>query len=301
MSPTDTDEIYEKLLQIYKDRYPHNPRHVLSYKISELVREGRTRENAILTLYEGEGKITRAEAEELGEAIRKKKEETIEQQIEEHNKSVEKLTLLFSKGEMSEESYRAAIKPHEEKIAKLEIEKKEEEVKSLEEKMAKLKREVKEEATVEPKRESVELGAPPPTSTKRLDLRTISKYFIHGFAFSILFSVMFILWIFIFAVLIVAGAIIGLIIGLGLLVLIVGYLNSEITGFLWFEVDQEFWNLLFHGGVLFVALLAVNAIIIWVPTTIFPSVGVQIITLIIGSFVDGVVGKEIAAIWQEED
>lgn len=302
MSSADIDEIYQELLQIYKVRYPDNPRHVLSYKISELVREGRTREKAILILYEAEGKITRAEAKELGEAIRKKKAEALEQQIKKHKKSVKKLTLLFSKDELDEESYKAAIKPLEEKIARLEQEKKEDEIKSLEKKLAKLKREEKEEATVKLKRKSVELPAPPPTApTKRLDPKILSKYFIHGFAFSILFFVMLLVWVFALAILVVSGAIIGLIIGFGLLIIIVGYLNSMITDYLWFTVDQEFWSLLFHGCVLFVVLLIVNVIVVWVPNRVFSSVYVQIITFIIGTFVNGLVGKKVAEIWQEED
>lgn len=281
MSPMDIDEIYEKLLEIYEVRYPYNARQMLLYKTSELVREGRTREKAILTLYEEEGKITRAEAEELGEAIRKKKEETIEQQIKEHKKRVKKLTLLFSKGELDEESYKAAIKPLEEKIAKLE-------------------REKKEEATVKFKRELVELPAPPPTvPTERLDLKTISKYFIHGFAFSVLFLILGIAWVFALVILASVGSAIGLLIGFGLLVYIVGFLNSEITDFLWFTVEREFWSMLFHGGVLFVTLLIVNGIFIWVPNSIFPSVYVQIITFTIGVFLNGLVGKKVAEIWRE--
>lgn len=186
MSSADIDRIYEELLQIYTVRYPYNSKRVLSYKIMELIRDGKTREQAILTLYEKEGKITLAEARELGEAFRKKKEEEIEKQIKEHKKRVEKITLLFSKGELDEESYKAAIKPFEEKIAMLEKEKKEDEIKMLEDKLAKLKSEIREEVTVKPEPELVELPAPPPTApTRRLDLETALKYFIHGFAFSI--------------------------------------------------------------------------------------------------------------------
>ncbi len=289
MSAADIDEIYEELLQIYNTQYI-NPKEILSYKIIELMKEGRSRENAILTLYEREGKIAPAEVEVLEEDaikkkqalekdIRKKKEDTIRQQIKDHKKSLEKLALLLSKGELDEESYRAAIKPHEEKIAKLEKEK-------------------KDEATVKLKRESVELPAPPPTApTKRLDPKILSKYFIHGFAFSVLFLVMFLVWVFALAILVVSGAIIGLIIGFGLLALIVGYLNSVITDYLWFTTNKEFWNLLFHGCVLFAALLAVDAIIIWAPNRIFPSVEVQIIAFIIGTFVNGLVGKKVAEFW----
>lgn len=176
MPATDIDEIYKKLLKIFEVRYPYNPREMLSYKISELMEEGKTRENAILTLYEREGKITLAEARELGEAVRKEKEEDIEKQIREHQKSVKKLTLLFSKGELTEESYKAAVKPLEEKIARLEREKKEDEIKELEEKLADLKGKKREEATLKPKRESVELPALPPTGpTKGLNLKIFRK------------------------------------------------------------------------------------------------------------------------------
>ena len=58
MSSADIDKIYKELLQIYSARY-ENPKAVLSYKIIELKREGKTREKAILTLYEEEGKIKR--------------------------------------------------------------------------------------------------------------------------------------------------------------------------------------------------------------------------------------------------
>lgn len=161
MSSATVDEIYDKLLEIFQVRYPYNPREVLSHKISELVGEGRTRENAILTLYEREGKITLTEARELGETIRKEKEETIEKEIKEHKKSIETLTLLFSKGELTEESYEAAIKPLEDKIARLEKEKKEDEIKVLEERLTELKSEPGDEAAPKPKRESIELPAPP--------------------------------------------------------------------------------------------------------------------------------------------
>ncbi len=292
MSATDINEIYEELLQIYNAQYI-NPKDILSYKIIELMKDGRSRENAILTLYEREGKIAPAEVEVLEEDaikkkqalekdIRKKKEDTIRQQIVDHKKSLEKLALLLSKGELDEESYRAAIKHHGEKIAKLENEK-------------------KDEAPVKLKRESVELPAPPPPApTKGLDLKILSKYFMHGFAFSILFFAMFVIWIVALVGLIVTGAMIGLLIGFGLLILIVGYLNTIITDFLWFAVDQEFWSLLFHGFVLFVALLIVNVVVVWVPNRVFPSVYVQIITFIIGTFVNGLVGKSVAEIWQEE-
>jgi len=62
MSSADIDKIYEELLKIYSARYG-NPKEVLAYKIIELKREGKTREEAILTLYEEEGKIKREKRE----------------------------------------------------------------------------------------------------------------------------------------------------------------------------------------------------------------------------------------------
>ena len=301
MSPADIDEIYDKLLEIFQVRYPYNPRDVLSYKISELVGEGRTRENAILTLYEREGKITLTEARELGETIRKEKEETSEKQIKEHKKSVETLTLLFSKGELAEESYKAAIKPLEDKIARLEKEKKEDEIKVLEEKLAKLKSVNREEATPKPRRESIELPAPPPTApTKKLDLKTISKYFIHGFAFSLIMLALVFVWAFVLVFLTVAGSFIGLILGFVLLLFIFSSVNTFLTESIWsFSTQQEWVSLLFHGFTLFVALIVAHipAIII---SLIVPSIATTIVMFIANAFIDGFVAKNVAGWWEEE-
>lgn len=281
MSSADIDEIYEELLKIYEDHYI-NPKKILSYKIIELMNKGRSRENAILALYETEGKITPAEAEVLEEEARKKKEEAIEQQIKKHKKSLKKLALLFSKGELDEESYRAAIKLHEEKMAKLETEK-------------------KGEATVRPKRELVELPAPPPTApTKRLDFQTISKYFIHGFAFSVIMIALVFVWAFVLVFLTVAGSFIGLVLGFVVLLFILSGLNTFLLESIWsISTEQEWMSLLFHGFTLFVALIAahVPAIII---IYFVPSLATTIVLFIVNAFIDGFVAKNVASWWEEE-
>jgi hypothetical protein len=301
MSSATIDEIYDKLLEIFQVRYPYNPREVLSYRISELVGEGRTRENAILTLYEREGKITLTEARELGETVRKEKEETIEKQIEEHKKSVETLNLLFSKGELTEESYKAAIKPLEEKIARLEIEKKEDEIKVLEEKLAESKSVTGEEATVKPKRESIELPAPPPTvPPKRLDFKTISKYFIHGVAFSIIMLALVFVWVFITVFLVVIGSVIGLLIGFVVYLFILSGLNSFLVNLIWSISIKTAWkSLLGHGFVLFILLIIVHipAIII---NLVVPSLAATIVLFVVNAFIDGFVAKNVASLWEEE-
>jgi len=115
MSSVDVNETYEKLRQIYETRYT-NPKEVLYYRINELVRKGRTREEAILALYEEEKK----KEEEAKEAIKKgEREEAIKQQIYDYERSVERLTILFSKGEIGEESYKKATETIEKNIDKL--------------------------------------------------------------------------------------------------------------------------------------------------------------------------------------
>jgi len=300
LSSANIGEIYEELLAIFKVRYPYNSREVLNYRISELVGEGRTRENAILTLYEREGKITLAEAQELGEAVRKEKEEDIEKQITEHKKSIGKLTLLFSKGELNEESYKAAIKPLEEKISRLEREKKEDEIKVLEEKLEKLKSRNREAATLKPKRELVELPAPPPTApTKRLDLKTILKYFAHGFAFSMIMLVLVFIGVFVLAFLIAVGLLIGLIVGLVMFFFILSGVNGFLAESIWSISTQQDWaNHLFHGFVLFGALIIAHIPSIIIQSKV-PSLATAILLFIINAFIDGFAAKNVAVFFEE--
>jgi len=71
VSSVDINEMYEKLLQIYEVRHGSTaPRALLYYRTNELVREGKTREEAIKKLYEEEGELTRAEKEKLKEPMR---------------------------------------------------------------------------------------------------------------------------------------------------------------------------------------------------------------------------------------
>ncbi len=96
------------------------------------------------------------------------------------------------------------------------------------------------------------------------------------------------------------GFIIGLIIGVGLLFLIVGYVNSFITDLLWFSVRTSFWSTMFHGFVLFVVLLIVGVIFVSIPNTAFPGMYTQVTTFIGETFLNGLAGKTIAEGWKEE-
>ena len=108
--------------------------------------------------------------------------------------------------------------------------------------------------------------------------KDLAKYFIHGVAFSLLFTALDIAWIFGFLILIILGSVIGLIIGLGVLMLIIGGLNSFLTSLLWFEVKTSFWSILGHGIVLFIALLVVNFIFMIAPVLALPGIATTVIT-----------------------
>lgn len=127
----------------------------------------------------------------------------------------------------------------------------------------------------------------------------LAKYFIHGFAFSLLFTILTIAWAFLLLVLVALGFIIGLIVGLGFLMLIVGFANAIITTQLWFPIKAGFLDLVLHGLVMFIALLFVNGIFILGPSLMFPGIATTVVTFIIAAFVDGFVGKQIAGFWSD--
>jgi len=130
--------------------------------------------------------------------------------------------------------------------------------------------------------------------------KVILKFFVHGFAFSLLFSFLFFIWVGGLAILVSLGSFIGLIIAFGLLMLIIGFVNYILTPWLWFPVKAEFWDILIHGLVLFIILLIVNAIFITIPSLIFPGIVTTITTSVVGSFIDGYVARFVAGWWKTE-
>lgn len=81
MPVSKTDEMYEKLLEIFAGRGYRDPKLSLSYEIEQLTKEGKTREKAILSLYRREmanvrpGGGTRAMAERRLVELEKELEE----------------------------------------------------------------------------------------------------------------------------------------------------------------------------------------------------------------------------------
>jgi len=135
---------------------------------------------------------------------------------------------------------------------------------------------------------------------KNMNWKDLMKYFIHGLAFSILFFVLAVAWTFILVILVGVGAIIGLIIGVGLLFLIVGFLNSVVTAYLWFEVKFRLLDILLHGIFLFVVLFVVNGIVVAVPNLVLPRIATSVIAFVIAAFLDGFAAKRVARWWKAE-
>lgn len=157
MSSEEIKTIYKKLVQSYAEDYPRgNPlwvlnKHIQAYvnyqwkakepaildlalrkgieipKVKELIEKGRTRKEAILEVSKNmKFQVSETEVEKwlkrLREPPRKVKEtaeQKMEQQIKEYEKSIERLTTLFSKGEIGEEAYKIAIKKIEKDINEL--------------------------------------------------------------------------------------------------------------------------------------------------------------------------------------
>jgi hypothetical protein len=136
-------------------------------------------------------------------------------------------------------------------------------------------------------------------STKKDEnFKELSKYFIHGFAFSAIMVVLLITWVFIFVFLIVLGSFIGIVIGFVLFFFILGGLNGFLTKNIWsISVKTGWMSLLGHGFVLFIFLIIAHIPSMFIYLT-FPSLTWEI--LLFEAFIDGFVAKNIANWWKEE-
>ncbi len=131
-------------------------------------------------------------------------------------------------------------------------------------------------------------------------LKTIPKYFIHGFAFSIIFIVLVFVWALIFAVLIVIGSFIGFILGFIVLFFFLGGLNSFLTDLIWSIPIKTAWkSLLGHGFLLFILLIIVHIPAVLIEF-IVPGLATTIVLFIFNAFIDGFVAKNVAGWWKKE-
>lgn len=128
-----------------------------------------------------------------------------------------------------------------------------------------------------------------------LNARTITKTFLHGLLFVILFAALAVALTFAMLVLVPIGSLIGVAIGVVLLILGIGYINEVLGKLLWdISANTGLWSLLVHGLVLGVILFVVGLITDVLPNLLYPGAVTYIVTLVINSFIDGVVGRKVA-------
>lgn len=122
----------------------------------------------------------------------------------------------------------------------------------------------------------------------------LSKYFLHGLAFSLLMLVIVLGWAFLLVLLVRLGSIIGLIIGIVALVYAVGALNVWINNIVWGgDISEDWKKILFHGLFLFIALILVG-IPGMVINQLVPGIATNIVIFAVYCFVDGYVARRLA-------
>jgi hypothetical protein len=131
---------------------------------------------------------------------------------------------------------------------------------------------------------------------------SILKYFIHGILFSLLAAGLVLVGtaLLVFLAILGLGGILLVIAILYIIPLFIGAANCVITGFLWFPVKYSWLGTWGHGVLLLICMIIVN-LIISIPLSAIPQTAAIIIGFIIGAFVDGFIGKQIAGIWREEE
>jgi len=127
------------------------------------------------------------------------------------------------------------------------------------------------------------------------------RYFIHGFAYSILMLILGIFWAVTFAVLLVIGSFIGFIIGLVVLLVLVGGLNSFLTDIIWsVHVKTGWMTILVHGLVLVIALVIAGIPQLIVNLYFAPNLPTQIVFFLFYAFIDGLVARKIGEQFEEQ-
>lgn len=295
--PSYSDEmLYELLLKRFREQGFLNPESALEVSIREVMLKGRTREEAIRELSSSDSPWTYSPEARTSVDLKGRRQEknAVLEQISDLRGKIHSLTSMFSKGEISEETYRRAVNKIEEDVSRLQREHGILVTRSLE------------RATTDASSYSAEemqeivRSSDIPRFENQNDsrLQLLRKYFIHGIAFSLLFLVLGFMWSVVLVLLAGFGFLIGLAIGFGLLFFLIGYANSVITRELWFDVKMEFWELFAHGLVLFFLLLPIDSLFLalrWV----FPDLPVLIVTFLLETIPQGYVASKVAGLFRD--
>jgi hypothetical protein len=279
MSSREIKTIYRKLVQNYAVAFPSDPLRILNMHIEAYIKhEWKAKVPAVLDLAWREG-IEIPQVKELIEKGKTKREAILE--------ASKNMQLKVSEAEV--EKWLKELKKEKprkvEEVAKpIVVEKVETYEKPLEE--------AKEELFGLP-------ATPPPPLPEEGYPRRVTKYFLHGIAYSVLMVVLVFVWVFATVLLVAVGSWIGLIIGFILLFIILGGLNCFLTSTIWSISTKTAWtSLLGHGLLLFIVLVIVHIPAFLINLT-EPSLATTIVLSTVYAFVDGFIAKNVAKVWKE--
>lgn len=125
MSSNETDTIYEQLLLRFKRKGFVMPEAALDISIRNVMQKGRTRQEAIRELNSSDSPWTFSPKTPL-DAVQQEKETeqntAVLEQIASLREKIDSLTTLFSKGEITEETYLRGVRKIEDDISRLQRE-----------------------------------------------------------------------------------------------------------------------------------------------------------------------------------
>jgi len=144
--------------------------------------------------------------------------------------------------------------------------------------------------------------------------RTVAKYFVHGAAYSLLVMVLAIVWAFVAVIMLILGAtmgvlgfFVGFVASFAILFIALGWLNAQISQYIWkIQVKQKWLSLLGHGLLLFIviAIAGIPSMIIgammW-SADLFTYVMFTIVNFLIYSLVDGYISKRVAEVFPDDE
>lgn len=137
--------------------------------------------------------------------------------------------------------------------------------------------------------------------------KMVAKYFVHGAIYSLLMLVLMVVWAFLMIIMVVLGSIIGLIASFAVLFMMIGWLNAQISQYIWkIQVNQKWLSLLGHGFLLFIviAIAGIPSLIIsgmiW-SADFFTYVIFTIVNFLIYSLIDGYICKRVSEVFPDDE
>lgn len=144
--------------------------------------------------------------------------------------------------------------------------------------------------------------------------KMVAKYFVHGAAYSLLMLVLWVVWAFVAVIMIVFGVfmgILGVLVGLGasfaILFMMVGWLNAQISQYIWkIQVKQKWLSLLGHGFLLFIAIAIAGIpsmiidMMMW-SVDLFAYSMYTIVHFIVYSLIDGYICKRVSEVFPDDE